>query len=393
MTITRLHGALPTALAMILAVAPKAPAQDLAETLQRAPDLSGFAEGIRLTDVAPDGAATIFAPTNEAFLNLPHSLRDRLERHPDVMRDVLAAHVVPGARHEADDLPVEMETLAGQRMLATYTGGALTVRLAQPESAASPEAVMRARAANEARVVAGDLSADEALVHAVDAVLLPLGLEEALDLAEAGVDRQAPAAQDNGADGQTAEPEPTDFAGQIARAGDGESGGAAQELDTYTYTVEIEEPRRDPSVAVPDEGRTVSVPRIVLSAPSDPEDGAQQDRPQQRAESQGGDADTQQGSAREIDVISGTISASRLLNRPVRDRSGAELGTVTDLMISLDTARIDSLVYEIDTGLLGLGSDRRSVPIADVSIDPVDGAVVVPAGAAEGGDGSGGDGN
>jgi len=381
---------LTAATALALGAATHTAAQDLNATLSRAADLSGFAEGLAATDLEPEGPVTIFAPTDEAFLDLPEQLRDQLRESPETLRYLLRAHVAAGGRHETDDLPVEMSTLSGNRLLVTYTQGALTVRLAQPEATVDPEAVMRARAANEARVVAGNLRADDAIVHAIDAVLLPLDLDEMLERA----DRQTSAETTDGRD-ETAQEASSGYAEQIA-----ESAGVAEVqatgTETETYTVEVENPRTDPATEVPQTGGTVTVPSIVLTQGATDDDLPSQDeRREQRQQSGQGppeagsntvdDATTSATAMEGLDLTAETVSISALLERPVRDGAGTELGTVSDLMMSLETARVETLVYDAENGLFGLGSTQESVDIREVAIDPLDGAIIVPS-QATGGD-------
>lgn len=56
------------------------------------------------------------------------------------------------------------------------------------------------------------------------------------------------------------------------------------------------------------------------------------------------------------------------------------MGELTDVLVSLDTARLETLVVLVDAGFLGLGEDEtRRVDVENVKIDPVSGTLIVPA--------------
>lgn len=376
-------------LALTLSLSAPVAAQDLGAALSRAPEFSSFTAAIDRHDIAPTGPATIFAPTDEAFANLPEALRDRVSDSPEVMQSLLRAHIVPGASHEADALPVEMQTASGGRLLVTYSRGALTLRLAEPENTTDPEMVARARAMNSARVIAGGLNVDGMMVHAIDTVLIPLDLDTQLAAAEAGQESDAPASND----------ERTDFAEEIVQSDDGPTPDIApvSEGDAGTDLTEQVDPGISP---VPQEGTVVEIPPIVLLPDDATSDGAEGQEGQDRAGAQDGqsqsntdsDSDSTQTASPTgdpaVDLASETISVSALLDRTVRNPAGDEVGTVTDVELSLASAQVTSLVVITDRGFLGLGeNETQRVDVADVSIDPLDGAVIVPEGAFSSGSG------
>ena len=82
-----------------------------------------------------------------------------------------------------------------------------------------------------------------------------------------------------------------------------------------------------------------------------------------------------------IGLADATIGFADLLGKPVRDRRGEEIGTVSDVTISLETGRIRALVYETGGGPLqaiGIGEPETARVAADAfAIDPIDGSVIV----------------
>ena len=116
--------------------------------------LVSLVEAAGLVDtLSGEGPFTVFAPTNEAFAELPTVLVDYLVANPDVLTEVLTYHVVGGSVMSGDLAEGEVETVAGS---------AITVTL--------PEAGPRI---DNASVVAADLEASNGVIHVIDTVLLP----------------------------------------------------------------------------------------------------------------------------------------------------------------------------------------------------------------------------
>lgn len=102
------------------------------------------------------GPLTVFAPTDEAFKQLPAGTVERLLRpeNRDELRRLLSYHVVEG------------------RVLA----GDLAGRTLRPRTLAGPRLSVDGRqgvAINTARVVTADVSASNGVIHVIDRVLLP----------------------------------------------------------------------------------------------------------------------------------------------------------------------------------------------------------------------------
>lgn len=107
-----------------------------------------------------EGPFTVFAPTDEAFAALPAGVLDALLRPENkaVLAQILTYHVVSGMVMAADVTDSDVATVEGQTVkLSTAMG--VTV--------------------NGANVVTADVTASNGVVHAIDAVLLPPGLDVA----------------------------------------------------------------------------------------------------------------------------------------------------------------------------------------------------------------------
>lgn len=101
-----------------------------------------------------DGPFTVFAPTDEAFDNLPDGALDELLADTDALADVLLYHVVPGM--------VMSDEVVNSDQLTSAQGGYLDVE-------AGDDGVT----VGGANVVSVDIQADNGVIHVIDAVLLP----------------------------------------------------------------------------------------------------------------------------------------------------------------------------------------------------------------------------
>ena len=107
-----------------------------------------------------EGPFTVFAPTNDAFAALPAGLVDKLllPENKDVLTQILTYHVVSGAVMAADVAAGEVPSVEGSPIVVTVDGG--TVKLN-----------------DSATVVATDVMASNGVIHVIDAVILPPGLD------------------------------------------------------------------------------------------------------------------------------------------------------------------------------------------------------------------------
>jgi uncharacterized surface protein with fasciclin (FAS1) repeats len=106
------------------------------------------------------GPFTVFAPTDEAFAALPAGVLDALllPENKALLAQILTYHVVSGMVMAADVTDGEVATVEGQNVMLMTMGG-VTV--------------------NGAKVVAADVMASNGVIHAIDAVILPPGVDVA----------------------------------------------------------------------------------------------------------------------------------------------------------------------------------------------------------------------
>jgi len=113
------------------------------------------AKAAQITDTlqSPD-FFTLFAPTDEAFAQLPEGTLDKLLQDTDKLKKIVSYHVTFGDVR-SDDLAqiAEAETLEGSVLAIESTNGDITV--------------------NDAHILKTDILADNGVIHVIDAVLIP----------------------------------------------------------------------------------------------------------------------------------------------------------------------------------------------------------------------------
>jgi len=122
------------------------------------PDFSTLVAALTAADLVTTlqgaGPFTVFAPTNEAFAALPAGVLDALLLPENVatLAKILTYHVVSGMVMAADVKDGDVATVEGSTVKLSTMGG-VTV--------------------NKAKVVIADVMADNGVIHAIDAVILP----------------------------------------------------------------------------------------------------------------------------------------------------------------------------------------------------------------------------
>ena len=106
------------------------------------------------------GPFTVFAPTDEAFAALPAGVLDALllPENKEILVKILTYHVVSGMVMAADITDGDVATVEGSNVMLVTTSGVKV---------------------NDANVVSADVPASNGVIHAIDAVILPPGVDVA----------------------------------------------------------------------------------------------------------------------------------------------------------------------------------------------------------------------
>lgn len=105
----------------------------------------------------PGDTYTVFAPTDAAFAALGQDTINTLLANPDVLRDILLYHVVPGAVFDSN-------AVTGLVGIDVQTGNGDTVQINQRGSGLF---------INDSRISAVDVQATNGIIHVIDTVLIP----------------------------------------------------------------------------------------------------------------------------------------------------------------------------------------------------------------------------
>jgi uncharacterized surface protein with fasciclin (FAS1) repeats len=105
-----------------------------------------------------EGPFTVFAPTDEAFAALPAGVLEALllPENKAILAQILTYHVVSGKVMAADVTDSDVATVEGQTIKLATEGG-VTV--------------------NGATVISADVAASNGVIHAIDQVILPPGVD------------------------------------------------------------------------------------------------------------------------------------------------------------------------------------------------------------------------
>jgi uncharacterized surface protein with fasciclin (FAS1) repeats len=124
-------------------------------TLVAAVKAAGLAETL-----SGSGPFTVFAPTNEAFKQLPAGTLTSLLKpeNKQALADILTYHVVPGEVMAADVKPGKVKTVNGAEFTVSTDNGTVTITDAR---------------GNTAKVVKTDIAGSNGVIHVIDHVLLP----------------------------------------------------------------------------------------------------------------------------------------------------------------------------------------------------------------------------
>ncbi|MEZ5331453.1 MAG: fasciclin domain-containing protein [Thermoanaerobaculia bacterium] len=114
-----------------------------------------------------DGPFTVFAPTNDAFEDLPEGTVETLlePENKDALTGVLTYHVVPG---KLDMAALRQIATTGDGTLTTVAGGTLKVSMNGPANVVVTDAAGRT-----ASISTYDVLQSNGVIHVIDGVLLP----------------------------------------------------------------------------------------------------------------------------------------------------------------------------------------------------------------------------
>jgi uncharacterized surface protein with fasciclin (FAS1) repeats len=136
---------------------------DIVDTAVAAGTFNTLAAALTAADLVDtlkgDGPFTVFAPTDAAFAALPDGLLDALllPENREILVQILTYHVVSGSVYAANLSAGDVPSLEGSAISVTLDYGAMLN--------------------GDANVVQTDIEASNGVIHVIDAVILPPGLD------------------------------------------------------------------------------------------------------------------------------------------------------------------------------------------------------------------------
>ena len=118
--------------------------------------------------LSSDGPFTVFAPTNDAFNNLPDGTLSTLlqPENLETLQSILTYHVVAG-QFMAEDVVQAINGNGGQFTVETLQGGELTLKLWEGN------VYVKDTNGNKAQIIITDVETSNGVIHAIDNVVLP----------------------------------------------------------------------------------------------------------------------------------------------------------------------------------------------------------------------------
>ncbi len=153
-------------------------AQNLVEVAVGNENFSTLVAAVKAADLVEtltgDGPFTVFAPTNAAFDDLPEGLVEALLKpeNKSVLQQILTYHVVPG-KLLASDVVEALESNNGMLTASTASGSNFTVMRSWEDIR------IQDGQNNLANIVATDITGSNGVIHVIDRVILPKGLNVA----------------------------------------------------------------------------------------------------------------------------------------------------------------------------------------------------------------------
>lgn len=152
---------------------PMLPSKDIIDNAVNSADHTTLVAAVKAAGLVKTlkgkGPFTVFAPTNDAFENLPEGTVETLLKpeNKDQLTKVLTYHVVAG-KIDTAAIAANLKEGNGSAKLKTVSGGTLTVMSNGPKNA-----VVVDENGNHANVVTYDVNQSNGVIHVIDTVLLP----------------------------------------------------------------------------------------------------------------------------------------------------------------------------------------------------------------------------
>lgn len=152
--------------------APMYPSKNIIENAVNSKDHTTLVAAVKAAGLVETlqgkGPFTVFAPTNEAFNNLPKGTVETLLKpeNKKLLQTILTYHVVAG-KMNASDIAAAIKKGGGKATLKTVSGGTLTAWMKGSALYITDEN------GKSAKVTIADVNQSNGVIHVIDAVVTP----------------------------------------------------------------------------------------------------------------------------------------------------------------------------------------------------------------------------
>ena len=152
--------------------APMYPSKNIIENAINSKDHTTLVAAVKAADLVETlqgkGPFTVFAPTNEAFNNLPKGTVETLLKpeNKKLLQTILTYHVVAG-KMNASDIAKAIKAGGGKATIKTVSGGTLTAWMKGSAVYLTDEN------GKSAQVTIADVNQSNCVIHVIDAVVTP----------------------------------------------------------------------------------------------------------------------------------------------------------------------------------------------------------------------------
>ena len=144
--------------ALVLAGVCMAADMKIMDTANATENLTGFVGAVEtagLTDTLNTGTFTVFAPSDDAFFNMPTEDYKALLENSTELKKVLTFHVVEGK--------IMLKDLKDGQELTSVQGEKLTIKVGSDKKVT----------VNGANITQADITASNGVIHIIDTLLMP----------------------------------------------------------------------------------------------------------------------------------------------------------------------------------------------------------------------------
>lgn len=149
------------------------PTKDIIDNAVNSKDHTTLVAAVKAADLVgtlkSEGPFTVFAPTNDAFENLPEGTVESLLKpeNKEMLTKILTYHVVAG-RYDFDKIAKLIQSGGGKAELATVSGGKIWAMMNGPHNI-----TLKDEGGNTSNISTYDVIQSNGIIHSIDSVVLP----------------------------------------------------------------------------------------------------------------------------------------------------------------------------------------------------------------------------